>query len=89
MKAIIRRAVLLFVALVALGAGLCAVAVWHHTRVAGTCSASAVADDVACASSVWFFGVSWANMLVLLALLFGSCLLVAWRWSLYRKRRMD
>jgi len=89
MKAIIRRAVLLFLALLALGACLYAVAGWHHTRVAGTCSASAVADDVACASSVWFFGVSWEHVLVLLALLFSSCLLVAWRWSLYRKRRMD
>lgn len=87
LKSVFRRAVVFFLASLAIFGFCAAIVWWHHGRIAQSCGAMGV--DVGPTNyhhGTWIF-VSWPEAVALLLLYFGLCILGAWIRSFACRRR--
>jgi len=87
-KTVLKRATVLFgtsLAVLALCAGL---VWWHHTGIAQRCTTQPTSGEpTSCHDQVMYLGPLWTESGLFLLFFFVLCILIAWAWSLVRRRK--
>jgi hypothetical protein len=78
---VLKRAALLFLAVIGIASAIVGLLLWHHTRLANPCPSDGIlnGEPVTCYYRVEFMGIDgWPWALGVLLLAFAACVLASW-----------